>query len=59
MILGREEFIISDEEDSCTTKIIKKISSIDPSIEVKDNPGLLQKEETRFILNKWLNLSKI
>lgn len=41
MILGREEFLVSDEEESCTTKSIKQTSSIDPSIDVIDTPGLL------------------
>ena len=41
MILGKEEFVISDEEESCTTKSTKKTSSLDPSIDVIDTPGLL------------------
>ena len=41
LILGREEFNVSDEEESCTERTSIKMSSIYPSIEVIDTPGLL------------------
>ena len=40
MILGREEFEVSDEEESCTAESIQKTSSLFPSIDVIDTPGL-------------------
>ena len=41
MLLGRDEFNVSDEEESCTSETLIKTSSLDPSIEVIDTPGLL------------------
>jgi predicted GTPase len=44
-ILGKEnEFEVSDEYESCTTETIRKTSSIDPSIDVIDTPGLLDSQ---------------
>ena len=65
MLLGREEFVVSDEADSCTTKTDAKTSSIDPRIEVIDTPGLLDssgrdKEHTEQMVDfiKDLNTNK-
>ena len=41
VILGRDDFNISEEEESCTELSSKKTSSLYPSIEVIDTPGLL------------------
>ena len=65
MLLGREEFVVSDDVDSCTTKTVAKTSSIDPRIEVIDTPGLLDsagrdKEHTEQMIDfiKDLNTNK-
>ena len=52
LILGREEFIVSDEVDSCTMTTVKKTSSIDPSIEVIDTPGLIDTQGRDKIHNE-------
>ena len=40
-ILGKQdEFVVSDDPESCTTDTIRKISNIDPEISVVDTPGL-------------------
>ena len=39
-ILGKEEFEVSDDVDSCTKETIRKISEIDSQISVVDTPGL-------------------
>jgi GTP-binding protein EngB required for normal cell division len=44
MILGKEEFLVSDENSSCTTESNIKESYLYPSIEVIDTPGLLDSE---------------
>ena len=44
MILGKEEFLVSDENTSCTTEWNIKESYLYPSIEVIDTPGLLDSE---------------
>ena len=43
-LLGRNEFQVSEKEESCTTLSNKKVSSLDPSIEIIDTPGLLDTE---------------
>ena len=65
MLLGRDEFVVSDDVDSCTTKTVAKTSSIDPRIEVIDTPGLLDtagrdKEHTEQMIDfiKDLNTNK-
>ena len=40
MILGRDEFDVSDGWQSCTDRSIKKTSSIYPFIDIIDTPGL-------------------
>ena len=43
-ILGREEFEVSEFSESFTDETTKRTSSIDPSIEVIDTPGLLDSQ---------------
>lgn len=40
MILGRDEFDVSDDYQSCTERSTKKTSSIYPFIDIIDTPGL-------------------
>lgn len=39
-LLGKpDEFLVSDEPDSCTAETVRKISALEPSIAVIDTPG--------------------
>lgn len=41
LLLGREDFVVSDEEESCTIKPVTKTSSLYPFLDIIDTPGLL------------------
>ena len=44
LLLGKNEFEVSEKEESCTTKTIIKTSSIYPWLQIVDTPGLLDTE---------------
>ena len=38
--LGKDEFLVSDDFESCTKNTVRKISQLDPEISIVDTPGL-------------------